>query len=120
MEDKAIVGFLAEILRRIKGKFLQDDFYPFMRIGLDQLIDFGENMVNEIQQDIFMLLITVKVIELAQINREQDGVASRMLLDSGGIIAGGFLAADDLRWAGNAGCVNGQVGFVRTGKLIQP
>src|SRR5690606_10370214 len=119
MEDKAIVRVLAEILRRIKGKFLQDDFHPFMRIGLDQLIGFGKDMVNEIQQDIFMLLITVEVIEFAQIHWEQNRLASPMLRDPGGIMSRRLVSPNDLRGSGNTGGVNGQVGFVRTGKLIQ-
>src|SRR5690606_39828016 len=66
MEDKTVIGFLAEIIRRVKGEFLQDDFYPFMGIGLDQLVDFGKYMVIQIQQDSCCLLVTMPDIACAQ------------------------------------------------------
>src|SRR5690606_34056321 len=114
MEAKTVIGLLAEIIRRVKGEFLQDDFYPFMGIGLDQLVDFGKYMVNQIQQDILVLIVTMKVIEFAQIYGEQDSLAGRMLLDPGRIMPGRLLPADDLWWARNAGCIDGQVGIVRS------
>src|SRR5690606_25774503 len=42
-----------------------------------------------------------------------------MLLNAGSVMSCRFVSADDLRRAGNAGCINGQVGFVRTANFIQ-
>src|SRR5690606_38771197 len=107
----SIKPIFAVVVWSIESKILQNNFYSWMSISNKFLVNFWKAIINEIKQDVFMLLIAMKIIEFSQVGRQKNRFAASVILDADGIKAGWFMSTDFLWRTGSSRGIYGEFDF---------
>src|SRR5690606_40837600 len=90
-----------------------------MSIGTDQLTRLREDVVDSVEHNILMLLVTVEVVQLADIHRQQDGLALRMIFDTHGEVPRRLMAAHLFGRSRTARGKNGKQRIISFVEIVQ-
>src|SRR5690606_13020782 len=68
----------AEVFGDVAAVVLEDDLHAWVGGGLNQVVCFGEDVIDRVEQDVLVLFIAVDVVQPAEVHRKEHRLAVAM------------------------------------------